>query len=134
MYRHGMLLPAGHIRKKERTFFYYFATFLTANPKGSNVYRKCESRITCDSFGVERNGVQSLSINMQSRQDCFCGSTLFCVERIDVVRMTEMWITPRKRSATRGLEMPLTSEPRSGLNYFVVLIWSGASSPRIALR
>ena len=30
------------------------------------------------------------------------GSTLFCVERIDVVRRTEMWITPRKRSATRG--------------------------------
>ena len=46
------------------------------NPKGSNIYRKCESRITCDSFGVERNCMQSLSINMQSFQDCFCNINL----------------------------------------------------------
>ena len=58
----------------------------------------------------------------KKRQNPF-GSTLFCVEIIDVVRRTEIWITPRKRSATRGLDIPLTSQPRSGLNYYVVLIW-----------
>ena len=29
-----MLLPVGHKRNKERTFFYKIATFLTARPKG----------------------------------------------------------------------------------------------------